>query len=453
MLKTRSSLVAFSVLFVGIQLSIPVYSAPINCSSSVWKNKPQCKNKKSPKEKFDAESGMEVVEYLKDVDWKSRKSKLPWSKIVKLKSQLDGNYELVVFDRDYSSKFGPYSTGTREGVVTRWSKDTLMGISYLSTGCGLAYCAGGGYVNDLPDSVELFVSGESYKLYGDEGEFILPNGFIELVKRMSDQAIINLKYKGNSGSRVVPIGKGTSKSLKRLFNKAIESWKQPSLATIPMDVSSLKLDVEDIATNSLPSIVMIKNDRSTGSGFVIDKKGLVLTNRHVVRGSDKRFKVSSPTGLNAEGTVIFKDRKLDFALLSVPGAARIKPLPLCYKSFPSPGQGVVALGSPLGLAGTVTRGIVSAVRSPSGDMKGVTPNYVTLIQTDASISPGNSGGPLLNNYGEVIGVNTWSLPGDGGRAQNINFSISIVDILKSLEFKPPGIFKGMNKCGNKSTEG
>ena len=217
-----------------------------------------------------------------------------------------------------------------------------------------------------------------------------------------------------------------------------------------MEVSSTKLEIEDIATNSLPSVIMVKNDRSTGCGFIIDRKGHVLTNRHVVRGSDKRYKVTSPSGLNTEGKVIYKDPRLDFALLKVPSAISIKPLPLCYKSYPFAGQSVVALGSPLGLAGTVTRGIVSAVRPPSGDMKGVTPSYVTLIQTDAAISPGNSGGPLLNMKGEVIGVNTWNLPGDGGKAQNINFAISIVDILKSLELSSPTIFKDINICGNKS---
>ena len=103
----------------------------------------------------------------------------------------------------------------------------------------------------------------------------------------------------------------------------------------------------------------------------------------------------------------------------------------------------------MGLAGTVTTGIVSAVRSPqiSGELKGAAPNYITLIQTDAAISPGNSGGPLLNNKGEVVGVNTWNL-GAGGGAQNINFAISIVDILKALEVRAPQFNPELNKCGN-----
>ena len=212
--------------------------------------------------------------------------------------------------------------------------------------------------------------------------------------------------------------------------------------------SKERKEIEDLAAQSLPSIVMLKNDRSTGSGFVIDDK-YVITNRHVVSGPDPRFLITSPSGIKTEGEVVYVDRKLDFAVVKAEGVRRIKPLPVCYRSYPFPGQGVVALGSPLGLAGTVTTGIVSAVRSPNGsnELKGMAPNFITLIQTDAAISPGNSGGPLINKYGEVIGVNTWALTG-GGRAQNVNFAISIVDILKALEVKTPGYSPELNKCGN-----
>ena len=125
---------------------------------------------------------------------------------------------------------------------------------------------------------------------------------------------------------------------------------------------------------------------------------------------------------------------------------KVKPLPICYASYPNPGQNVVALGSPEGFAGTVTRGIVSAVRYPSGDLEGVAPNYVTLIQTDASINPGNSGGPLVNTRGEVIGINTFNM--DYGRSQNLNFAVSMIDVFKALEVRGVAYNSKFNKCGN-----
>ena len=207
-----------------------------------------------------------------------------------------------------------------------------------------------------------------------------------------------------------------------------------------------KLDTEEIAIKTLPSVVMLKNERGLGSGFVLDNNGLVITNRHVVSGGDKEFQLVSEGGIKAEGKVIYVDRKLDFALLRSNGLKDTKPLPICYASYPTPGQSVVALGSPEGLAGTVTRGIVSAVRYPTGDLEGVAPNYVTLIQTDASISPGNSGGPLVNNKGEVIGINTFNI--DYGRSQNLNFAVSMVDVLKALEVRGESYKSNLNKCGN-----
>ena len=406
----------------------------------------ECENEKVV-EQYDPETQLDVVEYKSDLDWKVAKPKLPWSKIVKLKSELDSGYDLMVFDRDYTDSF---STGAKQGVVTRWSIDSVQGITYTAGGCGFWTCTyERSVVNQLPPSIELFVGSDSYKLYGDDGMFYLPEPFINSIKNASELTKVNLKFKTSSGGYgVAPLGPETIQSLKRLYNKAIPTWEKPKVNISLQSVSKNKLDVEDIASQSLPSIVMLKNDRSTGSGFILGKD-TVLTNRHVISGRDPRFLITSPSGVKSEGEVVYIDRKLDFAIVRSNGINRSSPLPLCYRSYPFPGQSVVALGSPLGLAGTVTTGIVSAVRSPqtSGDLKGVAPNYITLIQTDAAISPGNSGGPLLNNRGEVIGVNTWNLGARGG-AQNINFAISIVDILKALEVQAPQYSPNLNKCGN-----
>ena len=89
----------------------------------------------------------------------------------------------------------------------------------------------------------------------------------------------------SGGSAVAPLGPETIQSLKRLYNKAIPTWEKPSISIALKKVSQTKLDVEDIASKSLPSIVMLKNDRSTGSGFILGKN-TILTNRHVVSGRD-----------------------------------------------------------------------------------------------------------------------------------------------------------------------
>ena len=113
---------------------------------------------------------------------------------------------------------------------------------------------------------------------------------------------------------------------------------------------------------------------------------------------------------------------------------------------------MIAIGSPDGIAGTVTKGVVSAVRQPVDQLKGLAPEGVLLVQHDAAISPGNSGGPLVNSRGELLGVNTYGLnqTADGRPLQNINFAISIVDVLKALELRAPVAVnpKLLNACGN-----
>ena len=436
----------FLPLIFALFIPIPVSAIEINCDSSVWKNKPQCKEKDTKGiETVDEATGLDVIEFVKDLDWKSTKrEKIPWSKIVKVKSALDGNYELAVFDRDYTDSF---STGSKEGAVTKWTTDQLRGYTYSAGGCGFWTCTyERASINDFPGVVELYISDKSFRLYGDNGEFALPQSFIDEVKKASETTEFNLKLKSGSKSAVVPIGNETVASLKRLFSKAIQTWDKPKINLVALNVTKQKLDTEEIANKTLPSVVMLKNERGLGSGFVLDNNGLVITNRHVVSGGDKEFQITGEGGIKTEGRVIYVDRKLDFALVRANGLKGTKPLPICYATYPSPGQSVVALGSPEGLAGTVTRGIVSAVRYPTGDLEGVAPNYVTLIQTDASISPGNSGGPLVNNKGEVIGINTFNI--DYGRSQNLNFAVSMVDVLKALEVKGESLNSTLNKCGN-----
>lgn len=160
-----------------------------------------------------------------------------------------------------------------------------------------------------------------------------------------------------------------------------------------------------------------RTERGTGSGFIINKEGDIITNAHVVSGADK-VTVILKDGRQIEGKVLGSDELTDIAVVQV------KPDNLPTVSIGSsqnlqPGDWAIAIGNPLGLDNTVTAGIISAIGRNSGQI-GVD-KRVSFIQTDAAINPGNSGGPLLNQNGEVIGVNTAIIQG----AQGLGFAIPI----------------------------
>lgn len=140
--------------------------------------------------------------------------------------------------------------------------------------------------------------------------------------------------------------------------------------------------------------------RSLGSGFIIDPKGLMITNNHVIEGADK-IKVKLSGGKEYEAEVKGRDPKTDLALLQIKGSGPFPHLTLGDSDAIRVGDWVVAVGNPFGLGHTVTQGIISA----KGRVIGAGP-YDNFLQTDAAINPGNSGGPLLNLKGEVVGINT-----------------------------------------------
>jgi S1-C subfamily serine protease len=161
----------------------------------------------------------------------------------------------------------------------------------------------------------------------------------------------------------------------------------------------------------------------TGSGFIIDEQGHILTNNHVVSQADS-LEVTLSDGTTFPAKLVGRDARFDLAVIKaeIP-ADRLRAVALGDSDELQVGEQVVAIGNPYGLDGTVTTGIVSGrrqvVSEPQGD--GV---LVNAIQTDASINPGNSGGPLLNARGQVIGVTTLGLMPNGGQA-GLNFAIPI----------------------------
>ncbi len=158
-----------------------------------------------------------------------------------------------------------------------------------------------------------------------------------------------------------------------------------------------------------------------GSGFVLDKAGHVLTNYHVVEDANRGIEVQLSNKHRYKARVIGTDKTHDLALLQI-DAPNLQPVTLADSSQLSVGQKVYAIGNPFGLAGTMTRGIISSIRSIRG-AEGAP--IEDAIQTDAAINPGNSGGPLLNSRGEVIGINTMIASNGAEQSSGIGFAIPI----------------------------
>jgi putative serine protease PepD len=168
--------------------------------------------------------------------------------------------------------------------------------------------------------------------------------------------------------------------------------------------------VAGLANRVLPSVVSITTGSgSTGSGFIIDSSGFILTNNHVVEQaalSKGRILVTLNNGEEFESKIIGRDASYDLAILKIL-ATGLPALQFGNSDEVAVGDSVIAIGSPLGLSGTVTLGIISAKDRAvtAGGSAGET-SFINALQTDAAINPGNSGGPLINTAGAVIGVNS-----------------------------------------------
>jgi putative serine protease PepD len=176
-----------------------------------------------------------------------------------------------------------------------------------------------------------------------------------------------------------------------------------------------KSSVAAVAQALLPSTVQISAEYegepggATGSGFVIDQAGHIVTNNHVVEQAaedDGPIEVVDQDGNRYDATVVGRSPVYDLAVLYCAEAKQVEPAALGASKALHVGDPVVAIGSPLGLSATVTAGIVSALERPVTTGDGDASSYINAIQTDAAINPGNSGGPLVNMLGQVIGVNS-----------------------------------------------
>lgn len=201
-----------------------------------------------------------------------------------------------------------------------------------------------------------------------------------------------------------------------------------------MDLTSQEEVLTAIYERVSPGVVAIRTNSGQGSGWVYDTAGHIVTNEHVVKG-ESQVEVDFPSGYKAYGKVIGTDAYSDLAVIKVDvPASELTPLPLGDSDTLKVGQIVIAIGNPFGLNGTMTSGIISALgRSLPGGTAAPGGGFFAsgdIIQTDAALNPGNSGGPLLNLRGEVIGVNsairTTNFIGSGEPINSgIGFAISV----------------------------
>ena len=214
-------------------------------------------------------------------------------------------------------------------------------------------------------------------------------------------------------------------------------WTRPASTPTP-PLEGGKTSVAAVAQQLLPSTVQISAEYegeeggATGSGFVLDDAGHVITNNHVVEQAaedDGPIEIVDQDGNRYDATVVGRTPVYDLAVLYSDEAKQLKPAALGESLALRVGEPVVAIGSPLGLGSTVTAGIVRALQRPvtTGGSTAES-SYINAVQTDAAINPGNSGGPLVNLLGQVVGVNSAIATTGGiigGEAGNIGVGFAI----------------------------
>jgi putative serine protease PepD len=231
----------------------------------------------------------------------------------------------------------------------------------------------------------------------------------------------------------------------------------PAPSAAPVASARAATDVSALYARVSPGVVSVEtlsgSGGGSGSGFVLDDEGYILTNEHVVEGAES-VRVRFSEGAPISARVVGADASSDLALLKIDaGDRRLTPLTLGTTKSLKVGQPAIAIGSPYRLQGTLTTGVISAVGRPIE-----APNNFTIddaIQTDAAINPGNSGGPLLDAQGRVIGINA-QIASSSGANDGVGFAIAIdtaKEILPALksgkEIKRPylGVSTGDARTG------
>ncbi|MCW2968794.1 MAG: hypothetical protein JWM71_2566 [Solirubrobacteraceae bacterium] len=264
------------------------------------------------------------------------------------------------------------------------------------------------------------------------------------LKTMAPVALAAAAIGGAGGAAVVAVDNGGSGKTTTVVQQAPLSSSSPVSAT-----NSGALTPSQIYKRDAPGVVFVRSEivqhtqspfflqpttqrgEATGSGFVIDKSGDILTNAHVIDGAVK-VTVQFSDSHSVDATIVGKDTSSDLALLKVdPDGLNLTPLTLGSANNVQVGDPTVAIGNPFGLDRTLTTGVVSAlqreIKAPNGF------SIRNVIQTDAAINPGNSGGPLLDATGRVIGINSQIETGGNGNGNvGIGFAVPIDTAKASL---------------------
>ena len=232
-------------------------------------------------------------------------------------------------------------------------------------------------------------------------------------------------------------------AVSRWVHDAVEPAVSGAMPTGPLELTTAAaapaFDTEEqqniaVYKKALPSVVNITStavqfdffygpvpQQGQGSGFILNKEGLILTNNHVIDNA-QRVEVTLSNKKKYKAVVLTTDKGHDLALIKINNVPDLVPATLSESNGLVVGQRVYAIGNPFGLSGTMTRGIVSAIRSIRGEENNPIED---AIQTDAAVNPGNSGGPLLNSKGEVIGITTMIASNGANQSSGIGFAIPI----------------------------
>ena len=206
-----------------------------------------------------------------------------------------------------------------------------------------------------------------------------------------------------------------------------------SAPTTPTSTVSMQpsTSLADLYARSQDAVAYVQTQKGSGSGFLVSKNGQIVTNEHVVEGASRVTVRFGEHGKALPARVVGQDATDDLAVLDVADSAvaKITPLTLGSSSSLRVGQSAIAIGSPFGLSGTLTSGVVSAlgrdIQSPNGH------TISGVVQTDAAINPGNSGGPLLDTTGHVIGINS-QIASESGSNSGVGFAIPIDTVRRVL---------------------